>query len=41
MGACQCIANTSDNIDIKMHVANTRIQKLKLEIESDEKGRMN
>jgi hypothetical protein len=38
MGACQCITNTSDNIDIKMTLPNTRIHKLKLAVESDEKG---
>jgi hypothetical protein len=38
MGACQCITNTSDNIDIKMTVSNTRMHRLKLGVESDEKG---
>lgn len=39
MGACQCITNTSDNIDIKMSLSNTRLHKLRLEIDSDEKGK--
>jgi len=38
MGACQFITNTSDHIDIMMTVSNTRIDRLKLGVESDEKG---
>jgi hypothetical protein len=37
MGACQCIANNSDEIDIKMTVSNNRIHKIKNCLENDEK----
>jgi hypothetical protein len=37
MGACQCITSTSDSVDLKMNVVNSRIYKLKQSLEAEDR----